>query len=51
MTLPATGYESKAKSLASVVYPILNQNEDKGEVIRFDDKWGLGKWEKDEMSK
>ena len=46
-SLPATGYQSQAKTLRSVVYPVLNRKLEKGVLAKFGQKWGLCQWEKE----
>ena len=43
--LPGTGYRTEAKTLRSVLYPVLNRNQAKGVVMKVgNNKWGLGQW-------
>ena len=42
--LPETGYETRAKTLRSVLYPVLSRNQAKGILIKVGDRWGLGQW-------
>ena len=44
--LPGTGYETRAKTLRSVLYPVLSRNQAKGILMKVGDKWGLGQSER-----